>query len=90
MESGKLAFTAVYMKLNGEYIGFIEELPGMNSSGRTLHDAREALQKLAAEVFDEERRISAEAHAGQVVVRESFFIPLSVPDPLTAAPKVLD
>jgi predicted RNase H-like HicB family nuclease len=78
MEQGRLAFTAVYLQFNGEYIGFIEELPGMNSRGRTISEAREALQTLAAEVFDEERRNVAEAHAGSTMVRESFFIPISV------------
>jgi predicted RNase H-like HicB family nuclease len=75
MEQGKLAFTAVYLKSNGEYIGFIEELPAMNSRGRTLHEAREALQSLAAEVFAEERRTTALAHAGSGMVREPFFLP---------------
>lgn len=74
MEQGKLAFTAVYLKSEGEYIGFIEELPTMNSRGRTLNDAREALQNLAAEVFDEERRRTTQAHIGREVVRESFYI----------------
>ena len=77
MERGKLAFTAVYLKSNGEYIGFIEELPTMNSRGRTLQEAREALQNLAAEVFDEERCRTAQAHAGSAMVREPFFIPAS-------------
>jgi predicted RNase H-like HicB family nuclease len=76
MEQGRLAFTAVYLKFNSEYIGFIEELPGMSAHGRTIHEAREALQKLAAEVFDEERRKIAEMHAEGSVVRESFFIPI--------------
>jgi predicted RNase H-like HicB family nuclease len=75
MKSGRLAFTAVYLKSNGEYIGFIEELPGMNARGRTLHEAREALQNLAAEVFDEERRNTAQTHAADTMVRESFSIP---------------
>jgi predicted RNase H-like HicB family nuclease len=75
MEQGKLGFTAVYVKCNGEYIGFIEELPTMNSRGRTLHEARAALQSLAAEVFDEERRRTALAHPGSGMVREPFFIP---------------
>ena len=74
MEQGKLAFTAVYLKSEGEYIGFIEELPTMNSRGRTLNDAREALQSLAAEVFAEERHRSAQAYAGRGMVREPFFI----------------
>jgi predicted RNase H-like HicB family nuclease len=76
MENGRLAFTAVYLRINGEYIGFIEELPGMNSRGRTIQEARDALQNLAAEVFAEERRKVAATHPAGSMVRESFFIPV--------------
>ena len=51
METGRLAFTAVYLKSNSGYIGFIEELPGVNSHGRTLNEAREMLREVAAAVF---------------------------------------
>jgi predicted RNase H-like HicB family nuclease len=76
METGRLAFTAVYLKSNSGYIGFIEELPGVNSHGRTIDEARETLQKLAAVVFDEERRGAEELIEGKDVVRESYFIPI--------------
>src|SRR5260221_588710 len=58
------------------YVGFIEELPGVNSHGRTLDEARATLQRLAAVVFDEERREAEELIAGKDVVRESFFVPI--------------
>ena len=45
MEQGRLAFTAVYLKSNHGYIGFIEELPGVNSHGRTLDEAREKINE---------------------------------------------
>ena len=47
MEQGRLAFTAVYLKNSHGYIGFIEELPGVNSHGRTIDEARDTLHKLA-------------------------------------------
>jgi predicted RNase H-like HicB family nuclease len=75
MENGRLALTAVYLKLDAEYFGFIEELPAMNSRGRNLDEARSALQSLAAEVFAEERRTVAEAHSACSVVREAFYLP---------------
>jgi len=80
MENGKVSLTAVYLKLDSEYFGFVEELPRINSRGRTLHDARAALQTLAAEVFAEERRTVAETHTAGSMVRESFvLIPLQRP-----------
>jgi predicted RNase H-like HicB family nuclease len=75
MENNLLALTAVYIKLGAEYVGFIEELPGMNARGRTLFEARTALQNLAAETFAEERRTVEEAHGGGSMVREAFFLP---------------
>ena len=73
-EDGGIALTAVYLRLDAEYFGFIEELPRMNSHGRTLHDARAALRELAAEVFAEERAAVDEAHPATSMVREAFFL----------------
>ena len=76
MIEGKLAFTAVYLKAKHGYVGFIEELPGVNSRGHSIEEARQILQKLAAVVFDEERRNVDEMIAGKDVVRESLLIPI--------------
>ena len=46
MEQGSLAFTAVYLKAKHGYIGFIEELPGVNSHGSTIEEARETLRAM--------------------------------------------
>jgi predicted RNase H-like HicB family nuclease len=74
MEQGRLELTAVILKLKSEYIAFIEQLPGVSSRGRTIPEARQALHKLATEIFAEQRRNTDEMHAGATVVRESMFI----------------
>jgi len=51
-------------------------LPGVNSHGRTLDEARDTLRKLAEVVFDEERRGAEEMIAGKDVVRENFIVPI--------------
>jgi predicted RNase H-like HicB family nuclease len=79
MNQPRLAFTAVYLKSAHGYVGFIEELPGVNSHGRTLEEARETLLELAAVVFDEERREAEAFIAGKDVVRESFLVLLPPP-----------
>jgi predicted RNase H-like HicB family nuclease len=79
MESGRIALTAVYLRSDHGYVGFIEELPGVNSHGRTLGEARETLTKLAAVVFDEERRENRELLAGKDVVREAFLVAIPRP-----------
>ena len=74
MDQAGLALTAVYMRSGHGYVGFIEELPGVNSHGRTLPEARETLHRLAAVVFDEERREAEDLIAGKDVVREPFVL----------------
>ena len=68
MEQGQIAFTAVYLKANNGYVGFIEELPGVNSHGRTLDEARDTLRKLV----DEQQQRLADAglaRGGTVALR---------------------
>jgi len=76
MDQPVIAFTAVYLKGKHGYVGFVEELPGVNSQGRTIDEARANLQRLAAVVFDEERSLSAELLQGKDVVREQFHVAL--------------
>jgi len=79
MEQPVIAFTAVYLKAQHGYVGFVEELPGVNSHGQTIEEARSNLERLAAVVFDEERARSQELLEGKEVVREQFRI--TVPRP---------
>jgi predicted RNase H-like HicB family nuclease len=71
-----LSFTAVFLKAKHGYVGFVEELPVVNSHGATLEEARRTLQDLVALVFAEERRNARELTAGKEVLRESLVIPL--------------
>jgi len=77
MEHGVMAFTAVFLKAKHGYVGFIEELPHVNSHGRTIEEARRTLQELVALVFDAARQSSRELIAGRELLREQFFIPLA-------------
>lgn len=74
MEHPTIAFTAVYLRAQHGYIGFVEELPGVNSHGRTLEEARANLQRLAEIMFDEERAHAEELIEGKDVVREAFYV----------------
>jgi len=76
MDAASIAFTAVYLKAPYGYVGFVEELPGVNSEGRTIEEARTNLHRLAKIVFDEERAQAEEMLEGKEVVREEFRIPL--------------
>lgn len=74
MEQPVVSFTAVYLKGEHGYTAFVEELPGVNSHGHTIDEARDNLKRLAQVVFDAERAQSEELLEGKDVVREQFRV----------------
>ena len=77
MDHPVISFTAVYLRAKHGYVGFIEELPGVNSHGQTIEEARANLQHLARVIFDLERTQAKELLEGKDVVREGFAFPLA-------------
>jgi predicted RNase H-like HicB family nuclease len=73
MESMKL--TAVYMKVPEGYAAFVEELPGANTQGETIEEARKNLTEAVLLVLDANRELSREAIRGTEVIREKFILP---------------
>jgi len=69
-----LKLTAVFRQVPEGYIAFVEELPGANTQGRTLEEARKNLQE-AVELVLEANRILAEEELGDSeVIREPLQI----------------
>lgn len=67
-------FTAVFQKVKEGYIGFVEELPGANTQGDTLEEARSNLNEAVRLVLEANRVLAEEALAGQDVIRETLRI----------------
>jgi predicted RNase H-like HicB family nuclease len=67
------AFTAVFKKVPEGYIGYVEELPGANTQGATLEEARENLREAVQLVIDANREL-ARQDVGDDVIRESLRI----------------
>jgi len=67
--------TAVFMKVPQGYIAFIEELPGANTQGETLEEARQNLKEAVAMVLEANRALAEQAIGGSEVIRESFALP---------------
>ncbi|MDE0223457.1 MAG: type II toxin-antitoxin system HicB family antitoxin [Spirochaetaceae bacterium] len=66
-----MKLTAVYVKVPEGYIGFVEELPGANTQGKTLQEARDNILE-AIEMTLEANRILAQESLDdtQDVIRE--------------------
>jgi predicted RNase H-like HicB family nuclease len=70
-----MKLTAVFMQVPEGYIGFVEELPGANTQGATLDEARENLHEAVALVLDANREMSKQSVDGAAVIRETFVLP---------------
>ena len=71
----KLELTAVFRKVPEGYIGFVEELPGANTQGVTLEEARANLREAVLLVVEANRALAENEFGGDDVIRESLAIP---------------
>jgi predicted RNase H-like HicB family nuclease len=70
----ELQFTAVFRKVPEGYVGFVEELPGANTQGATLEEARANLQEAVEMVLQANRELVNEATSDGEVIREPFKV----------------
>ena len=59
-----LKLTRVFQKVPEGYLGFVEELPGANTQGGTLEEARANLEEAIALVLDANRTLAEEQLKG--------------------------
>ena len=69
-----MVLTAIYMKVPEGYVAFVEELPGANTQGATLDEARTNLQEAVDLVLEANRMLVEESLQGQEVIKEPFPI----------------
>ena len=67
-----MKFTAVFEKVAEGYIAFVEELPGTNTQGSTLEEARANLQEAVSLVLEANGALAEELIKGKNVIREDF------------------
>ncbi|MGH8612280.1 MAG: type II toxin-antitoxin system HicB family antitoxin [Gammaproteobacteria bacterium] len=70
----QIKLTAVFRAVPEGYIGFVEELPGANTQGTTLEEARSNLQEAVTLVLEANRTLAEESLRGQEVIREPLSI----------------
>ena len=69
-----MQITAVYVKVPEGYVAFVEELPGVNTQGATLDEAREKLREAVSLVLEANRVLAEESLAGREVIKESLTL----------------
>ena len=70
----QLRLTAVFRKVPEGYIAFVEELPGANTQGETLEEARVSLKEAVELVLAANRALAEEELAGADIIRETFAV----------------
>ena len=63
-------FTAVFRPVPGGYVAYVEELPGANTQGATLDEARVDLEGAVALVLEANRTLAQEELGTAEVIRE--------------------
>lgn len=70
-----MKLTAVFQKVAQDHIGWVEELPGANTQGDTLEEARANPAEAVALVLEANRTLAEETIRGQDVIREPLLLP---------------
>lgn len=69
-----LELTAVFRKdPDGGFVAFVEELPGANTQGETLEEARENLREAVTLVLESNRALAEQSLLGADVIRERLI-----------------
>jgi len=74
----ELTLTAVYEEVpeseGGGYIAYAEELPGANTQGDTLEEARDNLRDAIEMVLEANRELNRRPHLQQKITREKITV----------------
>jgi len=66
--------TAVYRRVREGYVAFVEELPGANTQGATLEEARANLREAVELVIEANRSLAEEGVDDSEVIREPLTV----------------
>jgi len=70
-------FTAIYKKSGKWYLGWIEEIPGVNTQGKTLKEAKENLREAILLILETNRLLNKKEFLGnKKIIREELSVSL--------------
>jgi predicted RNase H-like HicB family nuclease len=74
MEAGRMGLTAVFEQKGDWWVAYVEELPGANTQGATLDEARANLIEAAQLVLEANRELARRETEGKNVIREDLAL----------------
>ena len=69
-------FTAIYKKSGKWYLGWVEEIPGVNTQGRTLKEVKENLKEALLLILETNRILNKKEFPRGKVIREPLLVSL--------------
>jgi predicted RNase H-like HicB family nuclease len=69
-------FTAIYKKSGKWYLGWVEEIPGVNTQGRTLKETKENLKEALLLILETNRILNKKEFPKGKVIREPLLVSL--------------
>ena len=66
-------FTAVYQKRGRWYVAYVEEIPGVNTQGRSLREAKRNLREALVMILETNRALAHQTH-GRSAIEEPISI----------------
>jgi predicted RNase H-like HicB family nuclease len=70
-------FSAVYKKSGKWYLGWVEEIPGVNTQGKTLKEVKENLKEALSLVLETNRLLSQKEMPRGKTIKEQISISLA-------------
>ncbi len=69
----KREFTAIYQKRDDHYVAWVEEIPGVNTQGKTKAETKENLKEALVLILETNRKLAIR-QTGKFVFREALRI----------------
>jgi predicted RNase H-like HicB family nuclease len=70
----KNKFTAIIEKHDDWYVGYVEEIPGVNTQGKTLVEVRENLKDALKLIIETNRAIAEKRITTKNIIREPITV----------------
>jgi predicted RNase H-like HicB family nuclease len=67
-------FTAVYEKIGDWWLGYVEELPGANTQGRTKEEVQENLKEAIQLIIEANRELARREYEGKRSIVEELLV----------------
>jgi predicted RNase H-like HicB family nuclease len=73
----QIGLTAIYRKVPEGYIGYVEELPGANTQGKTLDEVKQNLREAIQLVLEANKMLREDSTSQYYDYKESFELNLA-------------